>query len=282
MRWPCAVLCLLLTTALPAQIRTGDAGVRSPDLPSLRELGEMREYEHATEARATTELVYSPHRRFETRLQVPFLGRDQDLPGLDDMTFGFGDVSLQGKLALLRDDDVMVSDRIALLVTAYAPTGDDDHRVNGVRMPRRLQAGLGAPGVGLGAAGTIVRDRHRASLVGQWVHFGAHEGFTPGDEVRVDVAWWYRLAPVAFAPDDERSEVRFVAELNAGHHFADRENGVRGGDGLRLDGLLGLQVNSNDQARRVEVAAIVPLQEDAPGPQGRAGLGVLFALTFYF
>ncbi len=288
-RWPLLLLVVaLIVSAGSAQIFTADAGVRSPELPSVRELVVMRGYRDATELRAVSELTWSPSTRFETKLEVPFVGRDLEIPaasgaGFDGSYFALGDTVLRGKLALLRDDDVMRSNRVALLAAVYAPTGEHDRTLGGVRLPRRVQAGLGGVAGSLGVAGTIVRDRHRASLSAEWLHGAAHDGFEPGDELAVDAAWWYRLSPGVFDPALPATEYRLVTELRSVHRFADHEGGVRApDDGLRSEMVLGLQANTSNQRLRFEIGAVVPVFEDTPGPLGRFRAGGVVALTLYF
>lgn len=283
-----SLLVAITATAGPAQIFTTDAGARSPQLPSLRQVLVVREYRHASELHAISELTWSPDTRFETRLDVPFVARDLEIPGgpgagFDGSFLALGDLTLHGKLALVRDDDVMRSNRVALIAAIDAPTGRDDRRVAGVRLPRRLQPGFGGVGGSVGVAGTVVRDRHRAALSAQWRHRAAHDGFEPGDEIAVDAAWWYRLSPAAFERSTPATEYRLVAELRSVHRFADREGSVRApDDGLRSEFVLGLQANTSNQRLRFEVGALVPVFEETPGPLGRARFGGVAAFTLYF
>ncbi len=262
----------------PAQIFTLDAGVRSPELPSVRERLDYRTYAHGDEVRAITDVTWSPHRRVETQLDVPWVWRDVRAGSVS----GLGDLRLRAKVALLRADDVMRSDRIAVFGDVFLPTGEHDETVGGARVPPGAQPGLGVFGAGIGLATTLVRDRHRAAAVVEWRSFGAHDGVEPGDELAVDAAWWFRLAPAAFEPGVDVAEWRSVVELRAVQRFDARIADVNQRDGgLVLDGVLGVQVN-HSSTLRYELGAVLPLHDDTRGFLGRGRVGLVFGLTVYF
>lgn len=153
MSWrACALpLGVAFAATLPAQIFTLDAGVRSPELPSVRERIEVRGFAHGDEVHATTDVTWSPDRRVETQLDVPWIWRDVRGGRVSGGTLsGLGDVRLRSKVALLRDDAVMRSDRVAVFGDVFVPTGDDDATLHGVVAPRDLQPGRGTFGAGLG------------------------------------------------------------------------------------------------------------------------------------
>ncbi|MCK5942915.1 MAG: hypothetical protein KAI24_13140 [Planctomycetes bacterium] len=275
-----ALLCVAIAAGVaPAQILTTDAGVRSPELPSVRVLSMARRYDAFDDVMMRVEAVHSPTPRFELEAAVPLVRRRLD--GGEELR-GLGDASLRAKLALVRDDGVMRSDRVSLLARVVLPTGEADAVVAGQKLAPRLQLGLGSFGVGLGAAATVVRDRHRASLACEWLRRGDHDGFDPGDQIACDAAWWYRVSPAAFDPLRPEPEWRFVAELHALYGFRDR--GARSqpsDDGLLVDALAGLQVNVGT-ALRVEFGVLTPLVRDLQRPNGKPGLGLVLGATFYF
>jgi hypothetical protein len=272
----------LFTAALPGQILTTDAGVRSPQLPSVRTLLAYTEREISTDLTALLQLTHSPTTTLETGLEVPLIDRDIDAGTFDGQLSGLGDASVYAKYALLRDDDVMRSNRLALTAALHLPTGEHDEVLDGQLVPRRLQLGIGSFGIGLGGAATIVRDRHRASLAASWTRYGAHDGFTPGDEFAVDAAYWYRISPARFHAEEEVLEWRGVAELRSRYGARDRlPSGASSDRGLDVDALLGLQVHVG-AALRGELGVVLPLRSGLDSPAGDLEFGLLAGFTVFF
>ncbi len=160
---------LFLSSIASAQILTENAGVTSPETPTLREYFTYFESKNLTDARLNHQLLLGLDSRTELRLTIPtilhrrasfqgFLGSNES----EGMT-GLGDVSLRLKYSLSQTDDVMASTRWAILAELVTPTGDDDKKDGGVRIPRRLQLGTGSWGFGIGTAYSLIRDRHRFS-----------------------------------------------------------------------------------------------------------------------
>jgi len=164
---PCALAALLAASPAAAQVVTENAGVVSPELTVLREIASVSKSENLDEVRWTQELRWAPDRADEFRLQVPLVWRDArfDGPGgeLESHEEGLGDASLRYKRALWRADDVMRSQRWALLLEVGAPTGEHDAEEDGVPVPRPLQLGTGDWSLGAGTAYTWIQDRQRAS-----------------------------------------------------------------------------------------------------------------------
>lgn len=278
------VAALVMASVGPAyaQILTTDAGVRSPELPSIRTLLSYRHYDAVDELRLRTEGVYSPTRSLELKAVLPVVARRVDTVAGDEDLSGLGDSFLQGKFALVREDGVMRSDRVSLLGRAIFPTGDTDATVNGQPLHPRLQLGLGSYGFGIGAAATVVRDRHRASVAIDWEHRADHGGFDPGDQLGLDVAYWFRLSPARFDVRTPEPEWRAVFELRSLYTFRDHGPGGSVSDrGAQVDGILGLQLNAGTSLRG-EIGLVAPLLDDLRDPFGDTGFGVLLGLTCYF
>jgi len=225
---------LLLAPPAATQIVTENAGVGSPELFVVRELAGAARSAHLDEQRWVQQLVWAPDRAHEFKLTVPVLWRDATFDGptgaLDADAAGLGDVTLRFKQALSRADDVMRSDRWALLLELGAPTGASDDTVGGVEVPPTLQLGTGAWSFGAGGAGTWIRDRQRAALEGFYRHRTSHDGTQLGDALELNAAWWYRLRPSAFRPEDEGPEIRGVVELLSSYTFASEEHGSEADD----------------------------------------------------
>lgn len=281
-------LALLLPPAAPAlaQIYTIDAGVSSPELPSLGRHAEWWKRADGEELRYSTGLTWSPHTRLETTAIVTGLYRRGRFTSngntISSEQLGFGDTLLLGKWALLREDDVMYSDRVSLLGGLSLPTGESGERSGGELIPRREQLGLGSFGGSLGLGTTVIRDRHRFAAALQWWHFGAHDGFEPGEELRLDAAWWYRLQPARFHPDGNVMEWRVVAELLSKWRTDDRLGGAdqRNG-GFDLSAVLGLQCHAS-AALRVETAVQLPITTGIETAFGDPRFGVSFNMRLFF
>jgi len=276
----------LLVSSVTAQLYTTDAGVLSPSLTSLRERIEWRRYGVAEQWVAETRLAWSPSREVELNLAVPVVSRriDGATGGVARVGTqeGLGDVSLAGKLALVRDDDVMRSNRLSLLLDARLPTGDDDGTVDGQDLGRRAALGLGTWGVGAGVGGTIVRDRHRAAIAARWWQFASDDGFAPGDAVALDVAWWCRLTPRVFAPQADEIELRLTAEVLSRWLGDDRVSGNDAGNGgHEVEFVVGLQANTTP-ALTFELGLVVPLAATTESPFGDERLGALFSCRILF
>ena len=152
-----------LANAANAQIITENAGVTSPETPTLRQYFTLFNSNNLNDVRLNHELLLGLNPRTELRLTVPtVLSRRASFPDLFGRTHteelaGLGDVSLRLKYSLSQTDDVMSSTRWALLGEVVTPTGNDDKKDGGVRIPRRLQMGT--------RPGRLRRQRSRSPLV---------------------------------------------------------------------------------------------------------------------
>jgi len=275
--------CLVGSAA--AQLVTTDAGVISPELPTVKERLEWFVRDDSRELRATTRLAWAPDRRFQVDVVVPFVDRTWNL-GARTTQEGLGDLEVEAKWALVRDDDVMRSDRLSLLGGLVLPTGDDELLVSGhhagyVATPRS-GLGLGTWGGSLGLGGTLVRDRHRLAAAARFHALAPDDGFDPGSTATLDLAWWYRVTPAVFAPDRDDIEVRGVVELLSKWQGDDALAGAglaNGGYDLWL--VLGAQVFPT-RAVGLECGVLLPLEMSTSSPFGhdRYALTVSFRLAF--
>ena len=219
-----ALAALAVAAPASAQIVTENAGVISPELTVLREVAGVSRSANLDEVRWTHQLLFAPDRFHEFRLDLPLVWRRArfDSPGgeSESEALGLGDIALRFKQALWRADDVMRSQRWALLAELGAPTGEHDAEEDGVPVPRTLQLGTGDWSLGAGSAYTWIRDRARLSLEGFYRYRTRHDGLRLGASVDLNTAFWYRLSPVVFAAGDERPEIRAVLELLASHAFS--------------------------------------------------------------
>jgi hypothetical protein len=281
---------LLLGAALAspaaAQIVTENAGVTSPELKVLRESVAVARTENLEDVRWNHELVFAPDRADEFQLTVPIVWREARFssPGGGEQSeaAGLGDVSLRYKRALWRSDDVMRSERWALLFEVGAPTGEHDARENGVRVPLPLQLGTGDWTIGAGSAYTWIHDRRRFSVEAFYRHHSAHDGVQLGDSAVLNAAYWYRVLPAAFGPNDVGSEVRGVLEVLGSHAFASEVGGSRADDdGTVVSIAPGIQVFPSTRVL-FEANVAVPVYQDIDDDLGDRRWSAVFAVKFLF
>ncbi|HLQ36478.1 MAG TPA: hypothetical protein VK348_01660 [Planctomycetota bacterium] len=289
MRRPLRSFAALLATAIAgrAQLHTVDAAVGSPELPRLSEQVDYVTTAHVFGLTADTELTWSPTTWLEAGIEQPWYRRrvafgDPASGRLRDTLEGRGDMVLHSKLALLRENAIAQSDSLSLLMELSLPTGAHDAAVAGVELPRRQQLGLGATGAGLGIAYTAVRYRERTSAAFVWRHFGNHDGFDPGEELELDLAWSYRLQPRVFDASAPEPEWRLCAELLGKYRTDDQERsrGMDGG-GSEIHLELGLYCQANGWLC-LQSAVRVPLYADLGDPFGNTWIGCTFAVQVTF
>ncbi len=270
---------VLLAATGNAQLYTTDAGVSSPEVPNLKQRFEWFARARSDELRAETRLAYSPDRLVQLDLVVPFVSRRVEVAGGATGTQeGLGDLTVATKWALLREDDVMRSDRLSALLDLRLPTGGDDARVDGKGRGRRTALGLSTFGAGAGLGYTLVRDRHRAAAAFRYWQWQKDDGFDPGEAVTLDLAWWYRLSPSRFFAGHDESEYRLTVELLSRWQADDRQGSVRNDNGgHELTAVLGLQCNLTGTAG-VEAGILVPIEATTSSPFGHERFG--FSLSF--
>jgi hypothetical protein len=269
-----------LAAAAAAQIVTENAGVASPELPSLREAFTFRSYRKVDEYRLDSQLLWSPMATFETRTTIPVIWRDL---GATERS-GLGDVAVRCKQSIWQEDDVLQSTRFAALGEASLPTGEDDWRdESGMVLPARLQPGSGALGIGGGAAFTVIRDRHRFASELFYRHTRERHGLEPGDRLQGNLAWWYRLSPGRFrdGPARDPLEVRGVLELLTTYRFESRAAGGIGDDGVEVWLAPGLQLFGSGRVL-FEAAVQFPVYQDVDDALGRREWAATLAVKFLF
>lgn len=281
---------VLLLLAQPAfgQILTENAGVTSPETPTLREYITIFESENLTDVRLNHQLLLGLNPKTELRLTIPTVlhrrGSFDTLGGLgasEDMA-GLGDISLRLKYSLFQTDDVMASTRWAILGELVTPTGDADKKDDGVRVPRRLQLGTGAWGFGLGTAYTVIRDRHRFSTDVYFRHRTRHEGVRLGQTVHWDLAYWYRLTPAKHNPEKETTEIRGVLELLNTYRFESRLGDHGSGDqGLQVWFAPGIQIYPRRDLL-IEASVQIPVIDNNDDALGDRRWAFLIAVKFLF
>ncbi|MEW6280725.1 MAG: hypothetical protein AB1758_19015 [Candidatus Eremiobacterota bacterium] len=257
-----------LAAAAQAQVLTENAGVLSPETPSLRETLLFLRYSTLDELRWTQQLVMALDRAHELRLALPVVRKGQRV--------GLGDTVLRFKRSLWQQDGVMASDRWAVLAELTLPTGD-----TGAALPARLQIGGGNWVLGAGTVYTVIRDRHRFSAEAFYRQpLGADDRF--GSTLDLNLAYWFRIAPAEFPPDEEPVEVRGVLELLSGYRWNSRGAGLPVGDNGWLVWLApGLQVYPGEDVL-LEGSVLVPLHQDLQDALGRREWGITGTIKILF
>jgi hypothetical protein len=279
-------LALLARDPAAAQITTENAGVISPELTILRESVSVARSANLDEVGWEQRLIFAPDRAHEFRLSVPVLRREArfDTPGGEAVSdeSGLGDVSLRFKQALFRADDVMRSERWALLLDLTAPTGEHDAEVNGTPVPRPLQLGTGAWGFGAGGAYTWIADRQRAALEATVHHVTRHDGIQLGASAELNAAYWYRFVPAAFDLAHPGTEIRGVLELLGSYHFATEVgDDLVDDDGPLLQLAPGIQIYPGTHVL-FEANVLVPLYQDIDDALGDRHWSANLILKFLF
>lgn len=256
----------LSTPAIYAQISTDDGTPISPETPQLREKFRYQENEHADDITWSHEFSYALDPANELRLDVPFRHREVQFTDSAGNTHsetlsGPGDISLQWQHSLKQQDWVMGSNRFALNLKLEAPTGAHDETDDGVDIPRRMQLGQGDWSISVGGVYTRVEDRHRFSVQGEATHHTRHDGMRMGEELGLNLAYWYRLYPATHEPGQRQVEIRGVFEFLSTYRFSSEQGGTElNDDGLNLWAAPGLQIYLSPEVQ-VETAFQVPVTQ---------------------
>ncbi len=211
-----------------AQLVTENAGVVSPESPMARLTIRGSQWRHVDEAQAVGEFRYAFHPRFEGAAFVPLITRRFEIGGDHERRSGLGDVAVQGKVNILKQDGVMSSLRAAVFGGIEFPTGTWDDTLGGSDVPftRKLQLGSGTFDFKLGAAFTYIADRHRVA-VDAWGQASTSRGeVSPGPVIRIDASYWFRLFPAVFEPGESGMELRLVVDAWYLHRYHTRGEAV--------------------------------------------------------
>ncbi len=176
--------------------------------------------------RGVANLVLGLRPDFTVRVQASHVTKRLERPALPALEAdGVGDLSITAKRRLYQRTAPAATTEASLLFGIESPTGADDRRDGGLRLPRPLQPGRGAAGASLGAAFTRVRDRWLLNadlLASAWLE---DEGYRFGEELRVDVGGHYRLSPAVYTSYRQRT-LNAVLELNGRFVAEDEQDGA--------------------------------------------------------
>ena len=135
-----------------------------------------------------------------------FVNMNQGFLSLDNnpSTGGAGDMLLFVRNTLFKIDKPRSTFRIAPLVGASLPTGDNQFKVNGQLAPGQLQAGTGTVDPYAGVTMGYDNSFFGAAYDATYRHNpAAASGFTPGDLFDTDGQMEFRLIPLPFHLPDE-------------------------------------------------------------------------------
>lgn len=260
------LLCMLFSRTAQAQIETANGAVNSPRSPEMKVRAFFRGAENGDTFGLKVVGTWGLTRKDELRLSLPLLNREFQ----GSTRTGIGDLYFRYKRSLFQDDDVMSSDRFALLVDGTLPTGE--YRQDG--RPLRAQLGLGTPQLGAGLVYSVVRNRHRFSAeVGHRQPLGNDLAGTS----RLNLAYWYRLTPAEFVEGDPVTEIRGVVEV-----LSELRGAERGRDAGTLVFLApGLQIFPSPSTQ-IELNALIPVAQSLRDPLGNRRLGGSMTAKFRF
>lgn len=249
-----------------AQIETANGAVTSPRSPELKIRSFFQGAENGDSYGLKLVGTWGLSRQDELRFSLPALNREFR----GDSGFGLGDLYIRYKRSLFQDDDVMSSDRFAVLVDGTLPTGESSHP----NRPARAQLGLGTPQLGAGLVYSVVRDRHRFSAeIGHRQPFGNDLAGTS----RLNLAYWYRLTPGKFPEGKQVTEVRGVVEL-----LSELRGPERGRDAGTIVLLApGLQIFPS-ASNQIELNALIPVAQSLRDPLGKRRIGGSATFKFRF
>jgi hypothetical protein len=283
----CAAVAALWACPATAQILTPNGGVMSPYSPVWRTSYEHLETSNLRRDHLMLSWTQSPNRWTELSAHLPLMAHSVRFEGpggtLRSDFEGIGDLRLRAKYNVLLQNDVMWSQRLAILGSVNLPTGDHEQSVGGVPVPRPLQIGLGNFGLSTGLVYSGVADKNRWSAALVYNHFFAHDGFRFGDDVDLQLAYWRRLIPARFAPAENERELRGVLELLARYHLPNTVGGAEddASEGLEIVAAPGLQFWWSPEVL-FETNVLLPVSDDTESPFGELDWGFSFNLKLLF
>ena len=218
---------------------------------------------------ALANVVLGLSKDLTVKLGLPYVSKRLERPGGASTlrSEGPGDAPLTVKYRFFQRTGPARTTEAALIAGIELPTGNDDVRQGGARLPAPLQPGSGSLDAILGGAITRVDGRWLASadLIGKLN--GSANDYRFGNVLRADFGGQYRAHPVRYVRWDQLT-VNLVAELNSVWSDRDRMSGstVQDSGGFKLFATPGVQVILNRNFL-LEAAVQLPLVLDLNGDQ---------------
>lgn len=219
---------------------------------------------------------------FQLSAIVPWIDREMRLDnpaGPDRLSAnGFGDIALVAKWRFYRWDAVGKAANFAVMAGIEAPTGEDDARSDGTRLPPELQPGSGSWDPSLGAAVTYEPGRWRFNAAALYLRNGkGAEDFKAGDEIFVELAagnrFWLEPYPGPF--------MRFDALIR----YRRQDRAADGGSSLPDSGGAALTAGATlafrpRPALDFQLFIEVPVWQDLNGIQLEEDVSIFIAVGF--
>ena len=222
--------------------------------------------------------------RYDVQVSAILTYVDRDLR-LDDPSgpdrlsaSGAGDFAMVAKWRVKRWDDVGVATNLALIAGLEAPTGEDDERSGGTRLPAELQPGSGSWDPSVGAAITHEPGRWRFNAAALYQRNGkGSRDHKAGDEIIVELAagnrFWLEPYPGPFMRFDALLRYRSQGRASDGGSTVTDS----GRDLVTVGATLAFRPRpSLDFQLFIEV----PVWQDANGPQLEEDVSIFFAIGF--
>lgn len=270
-----------------AQILTPNGGVMSPYSPVWRTSYEHLETSNLRRDHLMLSWTQSLNRVTEFSAHLPLMAHSVSYQGtggpVRSNLEGVGDLALRAKYNLVLQNDVMWSQRLAVLGAVTLPTGDYEEQAGGEAIPRPLQIGSGNLGLSTGLVYSGVADKNRWSAALVYSHHFAHDGFRFGDDLDLQLAYWRRLIPSKFSPAENEKELRGVVELLARYHLPNSVGGVDDdtSEGLEVVAAPGLQFWWSPEVL-FETNVLLPVSDDTQSVFGELDWGFSFNLKLLF
>lgn len=216
--------------------------------------------------------------RYDVQLSaiLPRVDRELDSgPGRISAS-GPGDFALVGKWRVKRWDDVGTATNVAIMAGLEAPTGEDDERSNGARVPPELQPGSGSWDASLGAAITHEPGRWRFNAAALYQRNGkGGQDYKAGDEFFAELAagnrFWLEPYPGPFMRFDVLVRYRSQARASLGGSSVS----ATGGGLLTAGATLAFRPRPTLD---LQIFVEVPVWQDVNGTQLEEDTSVFFAL----
>jgi hypothetical protein len=266
-----------------AQIVTQNAGTTSPETPIWQNRLEYLKAAHLTNVELEERFSWAPSNAMDFSLDLPLVHRDVEFgSGTAGTLEGLGDLSLEWKYSLYKENEVMQSTRLSSLLGVTLPTGPFHEHLEGALVPQKMQLGTGAVGIYGGPLFTAIDDRQRVAAEVIGMFYTERDGFRLQPSARLGLSYWYRISPATIETAGQTTEVRGVLELTSIFYGESRLGDQAQHDQGNITWLSpGLQIYPAAWSL-FEVSLQIPIFQNVHDVIGNQRYGVLFSFKFLF